>query len=351
METYSNKDLNTIRSLLKEGKRHQAVIALEKLISTYPTSGEIWWLLANAYDDRKKIQRALSRTLRYQPENEEARRWFRQMLKENDQNILQPTLRSSRQLKIPILVVVSIILVIMVFIMQSRGYSPVVTIVKTSTIVLPTATIQSNSPSPTATEFASPTPIELVTAVAVVPTDTVSANSDGALSFTQTVVFEESGTPSLRFHEFPVLIYMDNQTTLWLDALQNAMSQINPIIPLTLVSSPPANNFIYISILDIDEYRQLTGCPNLSEAMGCARLVAIRNLNDNAAYSYNYVGNIWLQATVQNPEGSLLHELFHALGVQDHSQNSTDIMYPYVTSVAQLSANDIRQLRILYMTP
>ena len=82
----------------------------------------------------------------------------------------------------------------------------------------------------------------------------------------------------------------------------------------------------------------------------------------NVVGYYQYQGNIKLHAkmnsaTIYIPDDGrtadeyrniLTHELGHALGYIGHSASASDVMYPYVSTIYDLSTRDINHLHQLY---
>ena len=52
--------------------------------------------------------------------------------------------------------------------------------------------------------------------------------------------------------------------------------------------------------------------------------------------------------TLTEYKNAALHELGHSLGWFEHSSTSTDVMYPYASTVITLTSRDIQQLIQVY---
>jgi predicted Zn-dependent protease len=151
-----------------------------------------------------------------------------------------------------------------------------------------------------------------------------------------------------RFNKFPIRIYLPaTDAPVWQVALEHVLSQINPLV-LMVRTTDPADSDIIIHVLSREDYGRHTGCQSEEKIIGCGRLMVIENINSDGTFSYILRGDIWMAADTQNLEGSLLHEMLHAIGIPVHSSNSRDIMYPYETSQIYLSLRDVNTLQTLY---
>jgi hypothetical protein len=70
----SNSQLEQVRSLIREGKKKQAVSQLATLIERDHDNPELWWLLANATPDYHQARRALEEMLSLKPDDARAQK-------------------------------------------------------------------------------------------------------------------------------------------------------------------------------------------------------------------------------------------------------------------------------------
>jgi predicted Zn-dependent protease len=385
-------ELKRIRRLLDEGNRQDARKALYLLRGEYPQLPALWLLLEGAEDSVEGKAAALGHYLPLRPDDQAARERWRgyraaidtgntssrqqrgrhrehvsprfenqepprsslrdpknrlreRQTRRKQQKPLWKTIRDS-SLVLPVLGILIVIgIAIVALQLRQVGERNVV-------VTAPTATLAVLSQPTTAP---SETPLSLPTSTSPPePTPTEAGNLESNPTLDINPVFEIASAavprPSLRFHSSPVRIYMNTQELQWVDALQHAIAQVTGIVPIVQVIDASQTD-ITVEIMSPAAYSSLGNCPETEISIGCAQLIAVRNFEADAPFPFTYQANVWLSRDAVNPRGSLLHELMHAFGVTEHSQDPNDIMYPFLTEQTTLSFRDAQRLRELYTTP
>jgi predicted Zn-dependent protease len=341
--SHLQQELEYVQKLMLDGHMEQAYRRLRSLKRHYPQASEVQQLI----DDIRlqphfiEIEEVASDIPAKSVSAARQRQQYRQRRKKDYS--ARGTIKESTKWTVVLFMLVAIAGIILLFLVREVIRRP-------STVMLPTLTlavIQTPTPNPTVTFEPSNTPTSIASTLETT-SGAPSTNSNVIPLFE--IASANAGRPALRFHSQPVRVYMNTNDSIWLDALQHAIGQINGIVQIAQVENASQTD-ITIEIMSPAAYENLSNCPALEVSIGCAQLFAIRNFDADASFPYTYQGNVWLSSTVPNPRGALLHELLHALGVTEHSQSPEDIMYPYMTTQTTLSFNDAARLRELYTSP
>lgn len=153
----------------------------------------------------------------------------------------------------------------------------------------------------------------------------------------------------LRFYEFPITVYVEGATSpQWNAHINTALADLNQVVDIELTNERDGAN-ILLEIRDSNTvqrecevlaFTRVVGCASIEYRGGLLRKPVIR-------------GHAIIATDTNNPTGTILHELMHALGVVVHSPHRTDIMYfeetPY--GAASLTQRDLNTLQRLYASP
>ncbi len=152
----------------------------------------------------------------------------------------------------------------------------------------------------------------------------------------------------LRFYEFPIYVYVEGANNdQWRGAVDSAIAQIDPYAPIQQTTNRGEAD---ITLRITSQSQVQTACSNysLTRVVGCASI----NYQPGILKATIY-GEAYVSTSTNNPTGTVLHELLHAIGVAAHSPNPNDIMYFEETNfiVTRLSQRDINTLQRLYASP
>lgn len=151
-----------------------------------------------------------------------------------------------------------------------------------------------------------------------------------------------------RFYQFPVNLYVvAPDSAVWAQAVANAVSQLERVIDIELTTDRTSADII-LEILPPDEVQQRCAGLSFTRVVGCASIDYQGGIVAPVIKGYALVAT-----DTNNPTGTVLHELMHAVGVVVHSPNPDDIMYFEETPriITQLSQRDYNTLRRLYASP
>jgi len=364
---YHQDIISKARDLAIQGKHAEAIELLESAIqpNVNSTSAEIWWELAQIYKDPNKKRRAAARTIRSDPTHQAARQMMAQLLsvsekREIDQSIStssqirnNPVIRSERLVQ-PKLALIGFLtlasgsaIFFALFFTLSRYQS--VNIVLTSIpYASPIITTVGNQFEDVNPEFATLTAsIETSTGATLVA---LAPTTGADLRFVLPVL--EEAQP--RFFRFPILIYMPPDEEIWEQAFANALQQVNNAFSqidnrLSLERTTDAQKAdITIRTMTKSEYDTWSSCPRTDETIGCGWIFLVYHEQANQPAPFTIGGQVRISNDTRYPSSAMLHELLHSLGIQDHSDDPNDVMYPYMSSNNRMGAGDIEQLRLLY---
>lgn len=167
----SKAQINTIRQMIKSGKRNEAVNRLVQLIERDHNNTELWWLLANATTDPFQSKLALEELLSINPNDERAQKMLTRLETRdvlNQMGIAKAQQSNNRRMFVGgfLLALAVVIILLLGFSVISNATRPVDVASIPTRFVLPTET---DTPVPTATNTPTPIPTETPTPV---PTST-----------------------------------------------------------------------------------------------------------------------------------------------------------------------------------
>jgi predicted Zn-dependent protease len=154
-----------------------------------------------------------------------------------------------------------------------------------------------------------------------------------------------------RFRQFPVKYWIQPMNPRWEAQIKEAITEFSYYFPMQEVYTRQEATLTL----------EITNYPKLCKLMGTNRKslyaaggMEIRNiLHDGIVVERNIKADIhFLPKTFDNASTKkiILHELGHAFGIQAHSHNSADVMYPKdsVYKVTKLSTRDLNTLWLVY---
>lgn len=154
-----------------------------------------------------------------------------------------------------------------------------------------------------------------------------------------------------RFFEFPVKLHVPRlsaQPQVWELAVNNALAEINRVVPIELTQNS-AEADLTLEILDpAVVQRRCVGLNVTTRVVGCGSIDYRGGLIQPVI-----TGQALVSTDTNNPAGTVLHELLHAMGIVVHSPSIDDVMYYQETEqlVIKLSNRDYNTLRRLYSSP
>ena len=337
-------DLQRANELIAAGRYEEARALLNQIAECEPSNAHVWWLLSFTHADPAEIRRCLSKTVLLDPTHRQARERYQELNRLESHRSKATIWDSGPQSKLESLrrllfggMLAMLLMAVILALMLVWGPENKVPI-EEQNATQPASAIIASETAPifaTVTKTLSPTTIILpLTPTVELPT---SVPTRVAVATYRT----------RRFYVFPVYIYLASQEPEWIDATLHAVDQLREQVGLDLVlTNDPLEADITIYVLDQADDTTWRNCPDLDRLIGCARLTLIQN---NSLDELPQVSsNVWIMRTTSNPRGGLLHELVHALGLSEHSDEPNDIMYPFLVKQETLSPNDILRLKALY---
>lgn len=151
-----------------------------------------------------------------------------------------------------------------------------------------------------------------------------------------------------RFYSFPVKLYVSGaDTPEWSNAVSNAMQQIGQVVPITLTDRRSEAD-LTLEILQPGQVQRRCVGLSFTRVVGCASIDYLGGIVEPVIK-----GQALVATDTNNPSGTVLHELLHAVGVVVHSPDPHDVMYFEETNllIIHLSQRDLNTLRRLYASP
>lgn len=362
-------------ALIQAGQRIAALRILTPICREYPNNASAWWLAAHALEDQNDVRHALQQVLRINPHYPNAASKLANVEKAINNSRPQTAIMPISQPQIPqrfnnsgysqyppmitplptrnkttsqrlflIIGFATIVLIGMSLAIASLLFNRLNEIADESGSVL--AEINEASevnrigsggsfPNPNISEPPPPTvdPAEFG--------DTYWQGSDGVTMERFTV-----NGRYRRFYEFPVQLYVTGANNgRWPQAVTNAVSEINQVVPIQLTSNRGEADIILEIMSPIRVQQQCVGFSSLTRVVGCGTIEYKGGVVEPVIE-----GHAIVSTDTNNPTGTLIHELLHAMGVVVHSPYRSDIMYFEETSdiITKLSRRDINTLRRLY---
>lgn len=148
---------------------------------------------------------------------------------------------------------------------------------------------------------------------------------------------------------FPLKVYIENNSNLppyYYKQIRKAFERWQSI----------SGNFITFKFTDSKTNADIRCVfpPNIERKCGVSNVAAWHNYkieNNLIKYSEIKFAKVSCQKTLYSPEtiyGTALHEIGHSLGINGHSSNPHDLMYPVSSRKKEITDNDIRTLKLVY---
>lgn len=152
----------------------------------------------------------------------------------------------------------------------------------------------------------------------------------------------------LRFTDFPIQVYLGTRWGMWSQALEAALRELETVLPIQRATHR-AQADILIQVLSDSAFARATPCQAIHQD-ACSQMFPS---GEPSSGDFAVSSRVWIRAkTAHPPQGILLHELLHALGLLIHSPSWQDALYNGADSVPiTLSARDRATLRYLYQQP
>lgn len=337
--------------LLKSGQRQHAYGILSSVCHQHPENPDAWWLMAHAVENPRYRLDALERLLALNPDYPRAAEkhaqvqalMYQQARTRNTAAPLEQHARNGYWLAILALSLFMFSLVlggVLVVTMSEEApelSQALVNVVSTS------AAEQRNGIGPGglagvfSVPVATPDPAQFG--------ETYWQGSGDAFTMESQAVDGRY----LRFYEFPVTIYVDGANNpQWQAYVNAAVVDLKQVVDIEQTNNRDGAD-ILLEIRDSNTvqrecevlaFTRVVGCASIEYRGGLLRRPVIR-------------GHAIVATDTNNPTGTILHELMHALGVVVHSPNPSDVMYFEETpfGAPTLTQRDLNTLRRLYASP
>jgi hypothetical protein len=149
-----------------------------------------------------------------------------------------------------------------------------------------------------------------------------------------------------RFYDFPVKLYVSGANNdRWQQAVANSVSEINRVVSIQLTNNRNEADIVLEIMSPRRVQAQCVGFSSLTRVVGCGTIEYQGGIVEPVIE-----GHAIVSTDTNNPTGTVLHELLHAMGVVVHSPYRTDIMYFEETTdiITKMTYRDINTLRRLY---
>lgn len=343
--------------LIQTNRRSEAYVILVSLVREHPYNPDIWWLLAHAVNNLSHTQKALQRVLAIDPFYPQAAERLAQV---NQQIAMQmaraaasqqqvnpyyipPSLRTGqpspamkrhsqqswRLTFVTVMLTMVTLFICVGLIALLNGGTEVRNSVSQfidEQGIVPFIGAPVNTPDPD--QFG----------------DTYwNGIGDGITMDTQSV-----NGRYLRFYEFPIKVYVDGaNNSTWQNAVSSAVAEIDQVVEMELTTNRDEADVV---LTITSQSRVQTECSTYTRA----RVVGCASINyEPGILRPTVFGEAYVSTSTNNPTGTIMHELLHAIGVAAHSLNRDDIMYFEETNyiVVKMSQRDINTLARLYASP
>lgn len=152
-----------------------------------------------------------------------------------------------------------------------------------------------------------------------------------------------------RFYKFPIKLYVPRvETQVWELAINNALAEVNRVVPIERTYDPAVADVTLEILQPAAVQRRCVGLNVTTRVVGCGTIDYRGGLIQPVI-----TGQALVATDTNNPAGTVLHELLHALGVVVHSPYADDVMYYQETQqlVTKLSTRDVNTMKRLYASP
>ncbi|PJF43784.1 MAG: hypothetical protein CUN55_07360 [Phototrophicales bacterium] len=342
--------------LIQQGLRDEAYLILAPICRQYPNNPDAWWLLAHTLDHLEYVQKALQRVLMIDPFYPQAAERLAQVnQKLTSQRIalssvevnpyyIPPSLREEQaptevlkhnqqawlwSLAVLAILVFSVAICSVLVIESQRENSPISEAV--SQVMANQGIIPFLGPP-----VATPDPIQFG--------DTYwQGIGDGVTMDSQAI-----DGRYLRFFEFPIKVYVEGAyNQQWQAAVDSAIAEINQHVSIEETFDRSEADVV-LQITSQSHVQTKCASYSLTMVVGCASISYQPGILKPIIQ-----GEAYVSTSTNNPTGTILHELLHAIGVAAHSPYPDDIMYFEETNhiITRMSQRDINTLNRLYASP
>lgn len=352
-----DRQLQHAYQFIQHGQRAEAYLILAPLCRQNPYSADAWWLMAHALEDLSYVQKALRRVLAIDPFYPQAAERLAQVNQqiaakmaavarapEINPYYIPPSLRTGQPspavrkhtnngwtltfIALSLMVSAVIICVGLIVYLQQpdNTLSEAVSQVMDNQGIIPFIGPPVSTPDPS--QFG----------------DTYwQGIGDGVTMDTQSIEGRY-----LRFFEFPIKVYVDGANDArWQNSVDAAIAEINAHVPIEETKSR-AEADIVMEITSQSKVQEACSNYSLTRVVGCASISYQPGILKPIIF-----GEAYISTSTNNPTGTIVHELLHAIGVAAHSPDPNDIMYYQETNyiITRMSQRDINTLNRLYASP
>lgn len=373
--------------MIREGQRHEALRLLAPICREHPQNASAWWLAAHALDDPEQVKYALNQVLRiapnypgarekldrlqqpsatYRPQFPTMRVTHGEVIYENPRPLPTPynpyaVTQARRQHQYIGALFSTMLLAIIGFgilagavlffelrddvipQLQSDLESANQTAVAQQVIdgyqpgSVPQSIIQNPINSGAAPIVATPDPAQFG--------ETYWEGSGDGVTMEYLVIDGRYR----RFYEYPIKLYVPRiETQVWELAVNNALAEINRVVPIERTTNSAEADLTLEILPPAVVQRRCVGLNVTTRVVGCGTIDYRGGLIQPVI-----TGQALVSTDTNNPAGTVLHEVLHAMGVVVHSPNIDDVMYFQETEqlVIKLSQRDYNTLKRLYSSP
>lgn len=336
---------------IQSGQRSEAYLLLVPLCRQYPYNADVWWLLAHALNDLSQMQKSLRRVLAIDPFYPQAAERLAQV----NQQITAQMVAIARPPEInPYYIPPSLRTgAATPAIRKHTNHGWTLTLIATTLMAaLAIVCAALFTAFPTEVQQFSEAVSEAIDNYGPVETPDPSQFGDTywqGIGDGVTMDTQSYNGRYLRFDEFPIKLYVEGANDArWQNAVDAAIAEINAHVSIeeTLDRSEAD---VVLQITSQSQVQQACSNYSRTRVVGCASIQQDFAILGGATVH----GEAYVSTDTNNPTGTTLHELLHAIGVAAHSDDPRDIMYFEETDyiVTKMSERDINTLNRLYASP
>ncbi len=359
-------------ALIQAGQRVAALRILTPICRYYPDNASAWWLAAHALENNSDIQHALQQVVRINPYYPNAAKKLANLesviAQQNQASVIpaphysiqperyntypttiypQPTKNSPVNQRILwFLAFTTVVLIAMSLIIGSLLYKRLNELAEESSDVLADigGTLDANGiwTQGTLPAFANANEVPPPTVDPATFGETYWLGSGDDVTMER---FTVNGRYR-RFYDFPVMLYVSGaDNARWQQAAANAVNEIDRVVPIQLTNNRTEADIILEILSPRRVQQRCVGFSSLTRVVGCGSIDYLGGVVEPVIE-----GHAIVSTDTNNPTGTILHELLHAMGVVVHSPYRSDIMYFEETTeiITQMSYRDLNTLRRLY---